>query len=98
MIAACVASASPSATLCVTSTSVAPDCDSDCSSRVSAAALTRLLQSLSQSGATLVLVTHNVAEGLALATHAAIMRDGRFARFDHRAERNGFDAGRYAAE
>jgi heme exporter protein A len=62
-----------------------------------AAALTRLLQSLSARGATQVIVTHNVAEGLALATHAAIMNGGRFARFDQRAT-GPFDANRYADE
>ena len=50
-----------------------------------AAALAALLEARRGEGATLVLVTHNVAEGLALATHAAIMQRGRFARFDARA-------------
>lgn len=50
-----------------------------------AAALTALLHSLRARGAAMVLVTHNLPEGLALATHAAIMRDGSFARFDARA-------------
>lgn len=63
-----------------------------------AQALTSLLHSLSARGATLVVVTHNVAEGLALATHAAIMTDGRFARFEQRDASTGFDAKRYAAE
>jgi heme exporter protein A len=62
-----------------------------------AAALTRLLRTLSARGATMVIVTHNVAEGLALATHAAIMQSGRFARFERRTEM-AFDVGRYAAE
>jgi heme exporter protein A len=62
-----------------------------------AGALTALLQSLRARGATLVVVTHNVAEGLALATHAAIMTDGRFARFEQRASRE-FDAHRYVTE
>jgi heme exporter protein A len=63
-------------------------------------ALTMLLTSLrsSERHATLVVVTHNVAEGLALATHAAIMRGGRFARFDRRDDRNTFDVPKYAAE
>jgi heme exporter protein A len=61
-------------------------------------ALTSLLQSLGARGATLVLVTHNVAEGLTLATHAAIMTDGRFARFEERGTSTEFDARRYAAE
>jgi heme exporter protein A len=62
-----------------------------------ASALTALLGGLKQSGATLIMVTHNVAEGLALATHAAIMAAGRFARFER--QRDGsFDAQRYASE
>lgn len=64
-----------------------------------ASALTGLLQSLRARGATLIVVTHNVAEGLALATHAAIMTDGRFARFEPRGgSGGGFDAQRYASE
>jgi heme exporter protein A len=67
-----------------------------------AAALTSLLQSLRDRGATLIVVTHNVGEGLALATHAAIMTDGRFARFEQRGDAHGgvgsFDAQLYAAE
>ena len=62
-----------------------------------AAALTALLQALRVEGATLVVVTHNVSEGLALASHAAIMTEGRFARFEQRDAR-AFDAQRYAAE
>ena len=49
-----------------------------------AGALSALLAGLLAGGASLVLVTHNLAEGLAVATHAAVMRDGRFARFDRR--------------
>jgi heme exporter protein A len=60
-----------------------------------AAALSALLAALLAGGATLVLVTHNLAEGLAVATHAAVMRDGRFARYDARAS---IDAGAYAAD
>ena len=65
-----------------------------------ARALTTLLTTLRSSGrrATLIVVTHNVAEGLALATHAAIMKNGRFARFDRRDEGGAFDAPTYAAE
>lgn len=59
------------------------------------AALTALLRERRAAGAALVVVTHHLHEGLALATHAAIMRAGRFARFD-RAE--GLEASRYAAE
>jgi heme exporter protein A len=43
-----------------------------------ATALTDVLESLKSAGAALVLVTHHLSEGLALATHTAIMRDGRF--------------------
>ena len=62
-----------------------------------AAALTSVLSDVRSRGATLVIVTHNVAEGLALATHAAIMRDGGFANFEQRARAGDFDAQRYAA-
>ncbi|MDQ8163245.1 MAG: heme ABC exporter ATP-binding protein CcmA [Gemmatimonadota bacterium] len=41
-----------------------------------AQALTDALRELKTLGATLVLVTHNLAEGLAVATQSAIMRDG----------------------
>ena len=63
-----------------------------------AAALTALLQSLRARGATLIVVTHNVGEGLALATHAAIMTSGRFARLDQPGDGRGFDTQRYAAQ
>ena len=56
-----------------------------------AAALTAALASLRARGAALILVTHNVAEGLALADHAAVMLDGRFARMESRPAA-GFDA------
>jgi heme exporter protein A len=59
-----------------------------------AGALTSMLLELRAAGAAMVLVTHNLAEGLALATHAAIMRDGRFARLDSRAA---VDPATYAA-
>lgn len=42
-----------------------------------ATALSNLLNDLRKNGATVFLVTHNVDEGLALATHAAIMNRGR---------------------
>lgn len=58
------------------------------------AALTAMLETLRAGGATLVLVTHNVGEGLALATHAAIMQAGRFLRYESCAE---LDAGEYVA-
>jgi heme exporter protein A len=59
-------------------------------------ALTELLATLRNRGATLIVVTHNVAEGLALATHAVIMKAGSFARFDRRETAN-FDPTDYAA-
>jgi heme exporter protein A len=49
-----------------------------------AAALTAALGVLRSSGAALVLVTHNLDEGLALATHAAIMTAGAFVRYEAR--------------
>ena len=49
------------------------------------AALTAALTERRDQGAALLLVTHNLGEGLALATHAAIMRRGRFARHEARA-------------
>src|SRR6476469_1735468 len=50
-----------------------------------ARALSTLLDELRASGAALVLVTHNIDEGLSLATHAAIMHHGRIARSGDRA-------------
>ena len=49
-----------------------------------AAALTALLAGLRRSGAALVIVTHNLAEGLALASHVAVMRAGRLVRQEAR--------------
>ena len=49
-----------------------------------AMALSEALESLRANAAALVLVTHHLSEGLALATHAAIMRDGAFVRYDER--------------
>lgn len=46
------------------------------------AALTDMLHVLRGSGAALLLVTHNVDEGLAVASHAAVMLDGRIVRMD----------------
>lgn len=46
------------------------------------AALTDMLQLLRGAGAALVLVTHNVDEGLAIASHAAIMLAGKVVRRD----------------
>jgi heme exporter protein A len=59
-----------------------------------AAALSDVLIELRSHGAALVLVTHNIDEGLSLATHAAIMQRGRFVRVEERA---GLDAASYAA-
>jgi heme exporter protein A len=59
--------------------------------------LTTLLQSLRARGATLVVVTHNVAEGLALATHAVVMTDGCFVRMEQ-GDAGSFDAAAFAAE
>ena len=47
-----------------------------------ARALTSLLRDLTAAGAAVIIVTHNLVEGLALATHAAIMKAGSFVRFD----------------
>ena len=59
-----------------------------------ARALTALLQELRSAGTAIIVVTHNLAEGLSLATHAAVMHRGKFLRYDsaHR-----IDAGSYAA-
>lgn len=46
------------------------------------AALTGMLQSLRAARAALLLVTHNVDEGLAVASHAAVMIAGRIVRLD----------------
>lgn len=46
------------------------------------AALTDMLSSLRAGGASLVLVTHNVEEGLAVATEAVVMLGGRIVRRD----------------
>jgi heme exporter protein A len=46
------------------------------------AALTDMLQLLRSSGASLILVTHNIEEGLAIASRAAIMLAGRLVRRD----------------
>ena len=49
-----------------------------------AGALSDALLSLRSAGAALVLVTHHLSEGLALATHTAIMRDGQFVQHEAR--------------
>jgi heme exporter protein A len=62
-----------------------------------AAALTETLERLRTEdvGATMVLVTHNIAEGLAVATHAAVMHGGRLLRLERREE---LDSSSYAEE
>jgi ABC-type multidrug transport system ATPase subunit len=60
-----------------------------------ARALTELLLSLRNDGAALALVTHAVDEGLALATHAAIMLDGQIRRHESTA---GLDPVTYSDE
>ena len=62
-----------------------------------AALLTAVLRQVRERGATMIVVTHNVEEGLTLATHAAIMTAGRFAKFEERATATSFDPLRYAA-
>lgn len=59
-----------------------------------ARALSTLLGELRESGAAVVLVTHNIEEGLSLATHAAIMHRGRLVRTD---ARSSLDPAEYAA-
>jgi heme exporter protein A len=51
---------------------------------VGATALSNALRHLKAAGAALVLVTHNIEEGLALATTVAVMQDGHFVRIDPR--------------
>ncbi len=60
-----------------------------------ARALTELLRSLRDDGASLALVTHSVEEGLNLATHAAIILDGKIRR---QAPTDGLDPVRFAAD
>ena len=62
---------------------------------VGASALSALLNELRSTGACLILVTHNVDEGLALATHAAVMNSGRIVRMDRRSE---IESGSFADE
>jgi heme exporter protein A len=47
-----------------------------------ARALTALLRELRSAGTAVVIVTHNLAEGLSLATHAAVIQRGKFVRYD----------------
>lgn len=58
-----------------------------------AATLTEMLERLRGDGATLVLVTHNIPEGLEVATQAAVMHRGRVVRRERREE---LDADSYA--
>ena len=58
-----------------------------------ARALTSLFHDLRSSGTALVIVTHNLGEGLALATHATVMNRGKFIRYE---ERPRIDASSYA--
>jgi heme exporter protein A len=60
-----------------------------------AAALTRMLLALREGGSAMVLVTHNVGEGLAIASHAGVMLRGELVRFTPAA---GMDADGFAAE
>ena len=60
-----------------------------------AAALTDTLARLRGDGGTMVLVTHNIAEGLAVATHAAVMHGGRLLRLERRDD---WDSASYADE
>ena len=52
------------------------------------------LVGLKDAGAALILVTHNIDEGLALATWAAVLNEGRFASYDAKSD---IDAVAYAA-
>jgi heme exporter protein A len=62
-----------------------------------AQALTEALGALKANGATLVLVTHNLSEGLALATHSAIMQHGKFVD-EQPVSPSGFDVAAYQAK
>ncbi|GAC1684190.1 MAG: ABC transporter ATP-binding protein [Gemmatimonadaceae bacterium] len=59
-----------------------------------ARALSSALRQLRLNGAAMVLVTHNLTEGLTLATEAAVMVAGRFARHE---PRSAIDGAEYAA-
>jgi heme exporter protein A len=62
---------------------------------VGARALTAALRELRHDGTTMVLVTHHLGEGLAIATHAAVMLDGQLVSTE-RATPQGFDVAGYA--
>lgn len=57
-------------------------------------ALTGMLRDLRDNGAALILVTHNIQEGLALATHAGVMQNGKLDRVEETA---GMDAREFTA-
>lgn len=59
-----------------------------------ARALTLVLQELRSAGTAIIVVTHNLIEGLSLATHAAVMQRGRFVRHEAASR---IDAKSYAA-
>ena len=59
-----------------------------------AGSLTALLRELRAGGTAIIIVTHNLAAGLSLATHAAVMHRGRFVRYD---PRDGIESASYAA-
>jgi heme exporter protein A len=59
-----------------------------------ARALTALLQELRSAGTVIIVVTHNLVEGLSLATHAAVMQHGKFVRYEAAGR---IDAKSYAA-
>ncbi len=61
---------------------------------VGASALTQALRDALHDGAAVVLITHHLHEGLALATHTAIMLNGRFAHTEQ-AGANGIDVTAY---
>jgi heme exporter protein A len=52
---------------------------------IGARALAGILTEMRSRGAALVLVTHNIDEGLSIATHAAIMNRGKLQRMEHSA-------------
>jgi len=58
-----------------------------------ARALTSLLRELLAAGTSIIIVTHNLLEGLSLATHAAVMQRGKFVRYDAAAQ---LDSGSYS--
>ncbi|MES2523591.1 MAG: ABC transporter ATP-binding protein [Gemmatimonadota bacterium] len=62
---------------------------------VGARALTAALRALKAEGTSLVLVTHHIGEGLAIATQATVMLAGRFVATEH-ATPQGFDVAGYA--